>query len=191
MSLNTSIGGAESTSFSAIAWIEGYLEDVYGTLADSWTSLTEAQKEIRAEFGALIIGWLPLRGRRAYRNQRLPFPRDHQADPRTIPLEVYEAHALITYEVAHPALTKESTAPDSQISMPPIQSIDVGGVLQVMFSYSLQSLEKGGRLVRLISSDHPLIYSKMQRHLYVIRGRKIRNPSEVAYDEASLLTTST
>ena len=190
MSLITTVGGASSNSFDTLANMESFLTGIFGTLLTSWTDLNTVQREFRAELAADWCGYLPLRGRRSYRNQLLPFPRTCQKDASIVEERVKEAQALMMYEVVHRAFTvEEDDMEEGAEQAGAVKSVSLG-VLSVSFSDSTSS-GNAGMLLRIIRSGHPMIYSRLKPYISTVRGGKLRTAAERTIDERALLTTTT
>lgn len=188
MTLIAYTGGAESNSYADLTWLEAYMVTIYGSpLSSDWTGLTTAQKEWCCEMACHMMGYLPLRGRRSYRYQGLPFPRTCQTDPAVVPTEVKQAEAMLAYEIAAPSMAQElssiGTVPSGNISGLTI------GPLTVNFATSTSGYY--GIMTRLLKSGHPQIYLKLKKFISQIRGPKMRTESERYLDDATLLTTTT
>lgn len=190
MSLVTTVGGAQSNSFETLSNMETFLTSIFGTLVTTWSSLTTAQKEFQAEMAADWIGYLPLRGRRAYRNQGLAFPRTCQLDSSVMPDRVKEAQALMLYEVVHRAWNiEEDSLEEGAEQVGSVKSVSLG-VLSVSFGDSISS-GNPGVLLKIIQSGHPAIYSRLKPYIATIRGGKLRTAAERAIDTLALRTTTT
>lgn len=186
MSLITYTGGAESNSFVTVSWAEDYLTEIYGSLSTNWSSLaTTALKEHRLILAAEMMGWLPLRGRRAYRYQRLPFPRDCQRNPRVLPEEAKKAQALIAHDVVDLMMQNIAEAEGSD-SDPQVKSVSLG-VLSVAFGAEGST---GTFMSRIIKSSQGQVYILLKPYLSTIRGYKLRTTGEITTDSTELLTTT-
>ncbi len=76
MALITRIGANNANSFVSLDQAEIILASLYNDAdLSEWSALSNSEKEYRLILAAKIIGLMPLRGRRVYRRQALPFPR--------------------------------------------------------------------------------------------------------------------
>jgi hypothetical protein len=193
MSLITSIGGAESESFTQLDYAEDYIENICGgaeNVRASWTGKTEFQKEYALAQACEILGYLPLRSMKAFRNQRLPFPRKHQSDPWSIPQEVIHASILIAYDVVAPGMDSANTLSTSGsfTGQGPVTGVSLG-VLSVSFG---QPMQTGPNMLLQILKGSPFqIYSLLKPHITQFKSRRILNTDEKAILDAELLTTTT
>jgi Putative DnaT-like ssDNA binding protein len=187
LSLITSIGGPESNSYVSLSWAETYLATLFGTLSDEWTTLSTEMREYRLEMGAALIGWLPLRGHRVYKQQSLSFPRSCQTDVTVIPENVKNAQALLAYEVAHLAVNAETSLTDNGISQDGASVRFIGlGALQVTLGSEITA-QGGGLLLAFIRSGYPQIYLMVMPFCSSIRAHRIRTEEERAADYDDLL----
>lgn len=193
MALYLASGGANSDSYCSVTYAETYLKSLYGTDLGDWDSLSVAQKEHRLKLGCVFIGYLPLRGRRAYNNQALDFPRVITGEPRAlegrkIPVEVMQAQALIAYGVIHRGLSGESS-PDEGGSAGRVSEVSLGGLLSVKFAGA--PLTGGTTLLAIIrSSDFP-VYAKVKPFLLQARLRNSLSELQKLAVAAALFTTTT
>jgi hypothetical protein len=98
--LVTTVGGSTSDSFIGLEDANTFLEDLTGDdVSAVWTGLTDAQQEERLKRAASLMGFLPLRGLRAYTDQILCFPRTVQVDVTEIPAVVGEAQVILAYQL--------------------------------------------------------------------------------------------
>ena len=194
MGLSVASGGANSDSYCSVVWAESYLLGLYPDGLGDWDSLVKAQKEHRMKLAAMIMGYLPLRGKRAYRNQVLEFPRYIRNEPRAlegkkIPVDVMRAQALIAYGIVHRGLATESS-PDEGGAAGRVSSVSLGGLLSVRFSDG--PLTGGTILTALIRSQDFPIYALLKPFLLQARLRnRTRHLIEVLYSTTTTISEST
>lgn len=111
LTLDTTVGGASSNSYAAIAEGDVFFESVL-SFFDLWTGFTSAQKTARLMEAARGIDRLRDRfdGDKVDLDQALEFPRNIQDDPLVIPTGVKNAQLhMVIYFYANPALTVSGT----------------------------------------------------------------------------------
>lgn len=186
--LVTSTGGAESNSYISVEEADSILATYLGdSVSEAWTNSTEAQKELRLIMAAAAIEWLPLTGRRAYRNQAMAFPRTSQSDPYVVPLAIRECQAFMAHDGIGTAAVSalEQTMP--VLDQSPVRSLSIGAL-----SFSLSdTYANQDRLSRMIRSSQFPIYLKLQPYVSIIRGGSIPTTAELTAAEEELLTTTT
>jgi hypothetical protein len=106
-----------------------------------YPDIVSYKKEYMLKVAAMLMGMLPLSGRRIYQQQTLDFPRTSVVDYNIIPPEVKEAQALIACLVVQPNLDKQTDISDSfyiPIGMQNtvVDSVQVAGIMTVKSSAS-------------------------------------------------------
>lgn len=191
--LTTAQGGASSDSYATVRQANDYLRRVYG--ADNlgtWAELSEFQVELRLRLAALMIGALPLRGRKSYRTQALDFPRylanDSRYDWRRVPGAVVEAQILIAYILEHRAFVSQSS-PDDGVSAGRVEEVSLSGLLQVKFADGPVS---GGTLLgSIIRSPESPVYALLKPFMTQVRIFRSKASEERALDYYPAYTTTT
>jgi hypothetical protein len=74
MSLITRIGASNANSYVKLGQAETILGTLFSDLSE-WAALTTGQKEQRLILAAEIMEYMPLRGKRVYKDQVMAFPR--------------------------------------------------------------------------------------------------------------------
>lgn len=133
MALNVKVGGRETNSFITVSEADSYIADLPDPEED-WRGLSVPEKEYRLKLAANLIGFLRYRGIKAYRGQRLAFPRTHQGNVKVIPPEVKEAQAFIAYSVIHRGLSNRPDSAAKKEQTNDINQLYLGGALMVSFS---------------------------------------------------------
>jgi hypothetical protein len=108
----------------------------FGLAYGDYSDIVPYKKEYMLKVAAMLIGMLPLAGRRIYQQQMLDFPRTTVVDYNTIPPEVKEAQALIACLVVQPNLDRQTDISDSfyiPIGMQntTVTSVKVAGIMDV------------------------------------------------------------
>ena len=101
-----------------------------------YSDIVSYKKEYMLKVAAMIMGMMPLAGRRIYQEQTLDFPRTTVLDYNIIPHEVKEAQALLACLVVQPNLDKQTDISDSfyiPIGMQNtvVTSVKVAGIMDV------------------------------------------------------------
>ena len=116
--------------------VQKSLNSTLGLVIGSYPDLISYKKEYMLKVAAMLIGMLPLSGRRIYQQQTLDFPRTSVVDYNVIPPKVKEAQALIACLVVQPNLDKQTDISDSfyiptgmQNSV--VNSVQVAGIMTV------------------------------------------------------------
>lgn len=190
MTLVTAVGGASSNSYATISYAETFLSGLIPAgLKDDWTGLDTTGKEFQMIMAAAAMGFLPLRGRRSYRNQILDFPRDCQATPAIMPDAVKQAQSLIAYDLVQPSV---SAFLDEDEDVPAeakdITSVQIG---PLTVNFGEGSILGSSTMLRLIKSSTFPIQALLKPYLTTVRGSAVRNADQIWADEATLLTTTT
>lgn len=163
MALITTPGGSSSNSFVTITEADTYLAASTIIDATAWDTLTEAQKEERLVYAALLmkaqfmwIGWL------VYRNQALPFPRwmpdEQDFDPATIhiPEAIKRAQAFMSLDIVHRGSIGLSPASDGN-PKPDLKRLALFGSLDVTLGNTQHGASDPSRLGRMTQSGHWMI----------------------------------
>ena len=190
MSLTTHVGGAESNSFCLVTQAEDWLADVYGADLTNWLAMPLSRRELFLMAAAEFMAYLPLRGDRSYRNQRLCFPRTCQQDPSVLPDEVWQAQAVIALDVVYRWAASEYSAPELGDVSGDITSFGLGGVLQVAIAGNGNSVT-GGVLSRLSKPSSLMLFSLLKPYLTTVKARSVRREAERIVEASLLLTTTT
>lgn len=167
MSLIIKVGGKETNSFITVE----EADELVALLPDGdtvWSELTPAEKEYRLKLAAHMIGYLRLRGMRAYQGQRLCFPRTHQTNVRTIPTEVKEAQAFIAVSVVHRGLENRPSDPAAKETTNDISRLSLGGALSVSFHKG--KTRPSDSLSKMIQSAQFPALIGMKPHLTQVKG---------------------
>jgi len=167
MALNVKVGGRNSDSFITVS----EADTLMGNLPDAdieWNDLGTSQKEYRLKMAANLIGFLRLKGMKAYRGQRLAFPRTHQPNVKIIPDEVKEAQAFIAMSVVHRGLANRPTSAKKKQSTNDIERLQLGGALMVTFGKGKTAPQDA--LSSLVQSAQFPALLGMKNHLVQIRG---------------------
>jgi hypothetical protein len=121
--------------------VQKSLHSTFGLALGYYPDIVSYKKEYMLKVAAMLMGMLPLSGRRIYQQQTLDFPRTSAVDYNTIPPEVKEAQALIACLVVQPNLDKQTDISDSfyiPIGMQNtvVNSVQVAGIMTVKASAS-------------------------------------------------------
>jgi len=180
--LITRIGADYANSFVTLDQANTILPTVCPDDLTEWNALTDTQKEFRLTIAAQVLGYLPLRGKKTYKNQALCFPRmywDREEEVWTaeeeyeldfhrafrVPQEVKEAQCMVAFSVVHRGLANRPEV-DEEAGMT-VTSVSLGGMLSVGFGDGKVS---GTALDKLMLSPQSLIYFKMKRFIAQFRG---------------------
>lgn len=167
MALSVKVGGRETNSFITVSEADSYIADLPDAEED-WRGLSVVEKEYRLKMAANLIGYLRLRGMKAYRGQRLAFPRTHQPDVKIIPPEVKEAQAFISYSVVHRALLNRPASASKKEPTNDINQLYLGGALMVSFSKG--KTEPQDLLSKLVQSAQFPALVGLKNHTVQVRG---------------------
>lgn len=167
MALNVKVGGRTSDSFITVAEADAYMPSLPDADIE-WNDLGTEAKEYRLKLAANLVGFLRLKGMKAYRGQRLAFPRTHQPNPKVIPDEVKEAQAFIAVSVVHRGLANRPTKAKKKESVNDIDRLELGGALMVSFGKGKTSPQDV--LSRLVQSAQFPALIGLKSHLVQIRG---------------------
>jgi hypothetical protein len=185
MSLITTVGGADTESYTTVQEANEYLSAFYGETPAVWDNLDEGPKEQRLKISALLMNTYNYRGAKASFNQRLAFPRwgyetdeyewmlddpeyflnysDIEENPPGLPAEIKYAQVEIAYQVVNHLMTLEPLS----FSEKEIKMFELGGSLSIEFfpqaSYST-SISKA----RLSSTD--IIYAYLNKWYRTVSG---------------------
>lgn len=167
----------------------------------SYTSIA-TYKEYLLQLGALMIGHLPLRGRRSTTTQALDFPRffqdysEHSEDftlpesATVIPDAVKAAQAMMTCMVIEPNMSMQSIMSgtfDSPawLQNSTVKQVQVAGIMTVKLgsasSTSSGSSGVSSKPASLVNIYGLPIYLIMKSYLTQVRGGVIRSPGEDYY----------
>jgi hypothetical protein len=190
MALNTLIGRKNSNSFITIDEADSILVNLPDDVTD-WDALSDTEKEYRLILAAHLMGMLGLRGRKAYKFQKLCFPRTSQEDfgleVTIIPDEAKRMQAAIAYSVVHRGLAnRPSVTTDETYGR--VNRFSVGGILH--WGTGSAPLTGGTLLDAVIRSTHFNIYLEFKPYLTQISGGVILNADEVDYHTLSSTTTT-
>lgn len=185
MALNITIGRSYSESFVSVGEADSIMAGLPYDSSD-WMALSTAEKEYRLRLGAEALGYLSFRGRMAFENQALCFPRDCQINMMTIPLSVKRAQVDIAYSVIHKAITALPSV-DTTLAAGRLSSMTLGGLLA--FKIAGDPVQSGNILDSISRSVHLSVYLELKRYLTSIRGWSVADADEVVYH--TLSTTST
>jgi hypothetical protein len=121
--------------------VQKSLNSTFGFVSGYYPDIVSYKKEYMLKVAAMLMGMLPLSGRRIYQQQTLDFPRTSVVDYNIIPPEVKEAQALIACLVVQPNLDKQTDISDSfyiPIGMQNtvVDSVQVAGIMTVKSSAS-------------------------------------------------------
>jgi len=167
MTLITTVGSREATSFCDV----DYADDLLATMPDDdadWLALETAEKELRLKWAAALMTYLPWRGTRQYRNQRLCWPRRGTiAEVDTVPDDIKDAQAMLAYMVVHRALSNRPD-PESETDDPDLKSISISGL--VSLTYADKRMPKGIPFLQIIRSVHFPIVLTLEPYLTRFRG---------------------
>ena len=116
--------------------VQKSLNSTLGLATGTYPDIVSYKKEYMLKVAAMLMGMLPLAGRRIYQQQTLDFPRTTVVDYNTIPPEVKEAQALIACLVVQPNLDRQTDISDSfyiPIGMQntTVTSVKVAGIMDV------------------------------------------------------------
>lgn len=203
MPLITRIGARYANSFVTLHQADLIMPTVTSDSMDAWTALSDADKEYRLAYAATLIGYLPLRGKKTYKNQALAFPRvlwdrdngvwtdalEYEVDFHSafrIPEEVKEAQCMVAYSVVHRALANRPSI--TEVAGMAVSSVGLGGMLNVTFGDMSLS---GTPLDKILSSAQSLIYVKLKRWLSQFRGWAAPKVSDEDYYSPITNLTST
>jgi len=188
MSLVTTIGSKLTTSFVTITEADDILDLMPDDDAD-WTALSDNEKELRLKWAATLMSYLPWRGTRQYRNQRLCWPRTGTiADADTIPDEIKDAQAMLAYQVIHRALSNRPDI-DSETDDPDLKSISISGL--VSLTYADGRMPKGIPFLQIIRTIHFPIVLTLEPYLTRFRGGKVGMNPDTWTTTTTTSTTST
>jgi hypothetical protein len=185
MTLITKVGGAESNSFVTLLEADDLIEYLPDDRAD-WYELTDAQKEYRLILGAAMMSNLPLKGRKAYRNQMLAFPRTGQGNMKIIPDEVKETQVFIAYSVIHRGLVNRPDLDETEGDR--VTQVSLGGLLTVSFASSISA--KSSSLDQVIMSAQFPAYVRMSKWLLQIRMRMMADEDDITLSTTTTTTTT-
>lgn len=120
------------------------LNATFGFVVGIYPDVVSYKKEYMLKVAAMLIGMLPLAGRRIYQQQTLDFPRTTVLDYNSIPPEVREAQALIACLVVQPNLDKQTDISDSfyipvGLQNTTVTSVKVAGIMDVKSEASTSS----------------------------------------------------
>jgi hypothetical protein len=156
-------------------------------------------KEYLLQLGALMIGHLPLRGRRTTTTQALDFPRfmqdysdtsDLPESATKIPDVVKTAQALLTCMVIEPNMNMQSIMAGefdspSWLQDSSVKQVQVAGIMTVKLGASSDSSSGSGsgssKSAALVNVYGLPVYLLMKPYLTQIRGGVIRSPEEDYY----------
>lgn len=163
------------------------------------TAIT-AYKEYLLQLGALMIGHLPLRGRRTTVTQALDFPRFMQdysesmelpTSATVIPDAVKTAQALLTCMVVEPNANMQSIMSGefdspSWLQNSTVKQVQVAGIMTVKLGSSDEASSSGSagnssKPASLVNVYGLPVYMLMKPYLTQIRGGVIRSPDEDYY----------
>ncbi len=187
MALDVHVGGATAESFVTVA----EADTIVTTLPDdsaAWLALTSAQKEYRLKLAAALFGYMPIRGRKVYCTQALPFPRNVQGNVHVIPDDVKETQVFLAYSVIHRGLENRPTDVTEAESGAAVSQVSLGGMLSVAFSGS--AVKSGSQLDKIMRSPQSPAYLMMKRWLSQVRGRTVPNADEYTCSTTTTTTTS-
>jgi hypothetical protein len=116
--------------------VQKSLHSTFGLALGYYPDIVSYKKEYMLKVAAMLMGMLPLSGRRIYQQQTLDFPRTSVVNYNVIPPEVKEAQALIACLVVQPNLDKQTDISDSfyiPIGMQNtvVSSVKVAGIMDV------------------------------------------------------------
>jgi hypothetical protein len=116
--------------------VQKSLNSTFGLAYGYYSDTVPFKKEYMLKVAAMLMGMLPLSGRRIYQQQTLDFPRTSVVDYNVIPTAVKEAQALIACLVVQPNLDKQTDISDSfyiPIGMQNtvVSSVKVAGIMDV------------------------------------------------------------
>lgn len=167
MALHVKVGGRESDSFITVSEADSLIADLPDDSVE-WLALSTGEKELRLRMAANMIGYLKLRGMRAYRGQRLSFPRTHQGNVKIIPPEVKEAQAFVAYSVVHRGLANRPSSASKKEPTNDINQLYLGGALMVSFSKGRTSPKD--IMSKLVQSVQFPALVGLKNHTVQIRG---------------------
>jgi|GEM_PF-5996413 len=189
MALCTRIGGAESDSLVTVAEADDIVQNHLPDDPTAWLALTTAQKEYRLKLGAQLLSYLPLRGRKVYCTQALPFPRTCQGVVHSIPDEVKHTQVFLAYSVIHRGLANRPTDVAEEESGAAVSQVSLGGLLTVAFRGT--AVEAGNALDKVMRSSQSPAYLMMKRWLSQVRGGTVLNDDEISCSTTSTTSTTT
>lgn len=171
------INAAEDSAYTVLGLTVGEYE----------SASLDAQKEYLLMLSALLIGRLPLKGKRVYTGQALDFPRTSQSDVTEIPDAVKEAQAIIASMVILPNMQNHSQW-SSDLNMPSslressVSRVQVAGIMTVDMTSSSNlltqaSLQSSPVNLLLRSADVYClpVYLRMRPYLSQFKGGVINS----------------
>lgn len=189
MALNTLFGRKYSDSFITVTEFDTIVQTLPDYDATVVSGMSNDYKEYILRMAAQIMGFLPLRGRKAYELQALCFPRTCQLDVEEIPDSVKRMQAALAYQVIHRGLSNraEVTADESYGRL---KRLSIGGILH--FGLDTKPYSGGNILDAIVRSIHFPIYVEFKQYFSQIRGGVILPVDEMFYHTlSSTSTTST
>ena len=192
--LVTRIGASNANSFVTLDQANYILPKVSPDDLEGWNTLTGDQQRYRLALGAILLGFLPLKGRVAYIGQALCFPRAYWNSVTAIwectyriPDQVKEAQCLAAYCVAHRALANR---PDVDAAIEdPIKRLSIGGALDITFG---DLKIPRNTLNQLLTSPTAIVYVWMKNFISQFRGGAISAVGDTdIYEYPETLTSTT
>lgn len=193
MALLCDIGAGWSQSFQSVAEADVIIQGIFPTADyNLWHAQTTAEKEFDLEQAALFmgLGWCKLRGYKAYRGQKLVFPRIGQEvfgySLTEIPLEAKKAHAYIAVAIIYRNKIRRKSVTKGTGNTK-VNSFSIAGV-----SIALgEGVAGAGTLEEYIKDQHLTLLLLLQGFIVGVRAAAIKERRYLAPVTSTSSTTTT